>query len=80
MTPGQIKQIEAQIEELRTYRMSFMDTAVQGEFIINGLILDRILPSASIHSNATKKVIKEFVLTAIDNRIDFLVGLLKEKE
>jgi len=76
MTPEQIK---ARIVELKNYRMSFMRDTFPGEYIINGIILDRIFYLSSHENKETKNNLKEIVLDTIDKEIDSLVKLLKEE-
>ena len=76
ITPEKIK---ARIESLRIYRMSFIMKNHPGEYIINGIILDRIFPLESHQNNTIKIDLKDIVLNAIDKEIDSLVKLLKEE-
>ena len=56
------------ISVLRNYYQSFTETALPGEFLINGILIDRI----PIPKEQVKKRIREVLLEEIGAEIDLL--------
>ena len=70
-------ELQRELSELQQYRMSFLPTSLKGEFIINGLDIHRIFPM-DLWSHVDDEL-KVTVLKIIENRIDFIINILKQQ-